>query len=113
MIFRKNVGFCFSNPSLVFERRKNVVKDGFPSRSVKVEFKQVCLNSHSFLSSLPSYDCDKLEKDVETGIPLEQVSTLCMSPQSVDPLDLQKVEQDLQIKESSTTTTTTTTKDEN
>lgn len=92
MVFRNSVGsFLLGNPTKVFERRRSLIKKGFPSRSIEVQYSDVCLNSKTFLDSLPEYDSDKLEKDVEVGLPLDRVSTLCMSPQSIDPLDLQEV----------------------
>lgn len=100
MYFRRNSAFLvFSNPCKVFERRKSVVQDDFSPRVKHVEFSHVCINSDSFLSKIPLYDCDKLEKDITTGIPLEQVNTLCMSQQSFDSIDLHEVSQRIEEKE--------------
>lgn len=92
MVFRNSVGFfSLGNPTKVFEKRRSLVKKGFPSRCIEVQYSDICLNSQSFLHSLPEYDCDKLEKDIEVGLPLDRVNTMCMSPQSIDSLDLHEI----------------------
>ena len=91
MIFRKNSACSFGSPTLVYEKRRVVEKDGFPSRSIKITFKDVCLNNDSHLSSLLEYDSDKLQKDIETGVNLDYVDTRVMNPSHVSDLDLHKV----------------------
>ena len=91
MVFRKNSSFCFISPTLVYEKRRVVEKDGFPSRSIKISYKQVCLNDNSYLSSLLEYDSDKLQKDIAVGVDLNRVDTRILNPDHVSDIDLQRL----------------------
>lgn len=95
MIFRKCSFTLPSSPSLVYEARKQVVKNlkegELVTRDVKIEYTDKCLNSFSYLSSLCDYDSDKLQKDILCGIPLENVNTKVLNPDHLDSIDLSKV----------------------
>lgn len=83
-MFLRKFSFFPVSPSLHYEEKESVKKEGFPPRVVSITNELVCTNSESYRSSFPEFDPDQLEKDISIGKDLKEVNPIVFDKQFID-----------------------------